>query len=667
MSEVEKKEFDMIDLAVVGVALVVVVWFVLKKFVWGKGSSKSSSGKSVSRFAVVSPDADDGDGSFVSKMKKMDAHVVIFYGSQTGTAEDFSMRLAHDGRRYGINCLVEDIQDYDMEQLKELKEIENAVVIFCVSTYGEGEPTDNAQEFYQFLLNLEENGEEFDLANTNFTVFGLGNKTYDHYNAMGIFVDKMMEKLGATRLVELGLGDDDANMEEDFVNWKDNVWPAICDLLCVDPTDSGVSFRQFELKPDKIGKKVFTGEPAFFGSFEMQKRPFSQKNPFAAKVATRRELYDDDERSCLHVELDIAGSSLKYAAGDHVAIFPKNNPDIVERLGKRLKCDLDEVIYLHTTDQFSRKKTPFPCPCSYRTALTHYVDICSVPGLNVFQELIQYAEDEDEKKRLTFLVSKEGRKEFAEYAHNSIRTIVQVLQDFSSVSIPADHLLELLPRLQPRYYSISSSSRMHPDKIHITAAVVRYTAPAGHEMEGVATTYLERVNLINEKIPIFLRRSTFRLPKPSVPVIMIGPGTGLAPFRGFLQDRQALRSQGKDTGAMVLFFGCQHEKQHYMYREELEGFMREGTLTHLYTAFSRDGPKKVYVQHLMEDHEAEIGELIRMGAHIYVCGDAKHMARDVHRCIVNIIKTTFSCSTTDAEDRLAQMALRRKFQQDVWS
>eukprot|EP00055_Hartaetosiga_balthica_P010127 m.42286 g.42286 ORF g.42286 m.42286 type:complete len:656 (+) comp7048_c0_seq1:67-2034(+) len=653
-------ELDIVDLLVVVVALVAIIAYVARRFVTKKGAPKA-------RFVVATDPEDSSDGTFVSKMKEMDTHVVIFYGSQTGTAEDFSMRLSHDGRRFGINCLVADIQEYEMDQLQKLKEIDNAIVIFCIATYGEGEPTDNAQEFHQFLQNIEESGDDFDLSGINYTVFALGNKTYDHYNAMGIYVDKMMEKLGSTRLVPLGLGDDDANMEEDFVNWRDLLWPSVCDTLGVDPTDNGISFRQFELSPKRITKKVFTGEPAFFGSFSNQKRPFSQKNPFVSSVAVRRELYDDDERSCLHIELDISGSALKYAAGDHVAIFPTNNSELVNNLAKRLNVNLDEVIYLHTTDQYSRKKTPFPCPCTYRTAFLHYVDVCHTPGLNILQELIPYATDEEEKAKLAHLVSKEGRKEFSVYVHDSIRTIIQVLDDFKSVSIPADHLLELLPRLQPRYYSISSSSRMHPDKIHITVAVVRYNAPAGHLMEGVATTYLERLNLIKDKVPIFLRRSTFRLPKPTVPVIMVGPGTGLAPFRGFLQDRKATKDQGKEIGKMVMFFGCQHENKHFMYREELEEFVSDGVLTNLYTAFSRDGPEKVYVQHLMQQHASEVGQLIKDGAHIYVCGDAKHMARDVHRSIVDIIKNTFNLSTTSAEDRLAQMASRRRFQQDVWS
>ena len=257
--------------------------------------------------------------------------MAIFYGSQTGTAEDFSLRLAREAKRFGITPIVADIQDYEMDCLKQVAtNLKDAVMLFCVATYGEGEPTDNAIEFFNLLKEQEERLQEsggaggaggaggdddddvLSLSGLKFGVFGLGNRTYDHFNAMGILVDDMLSKLGGERIVELGQGDDDANMEEDFVNWKDQLWPKVCEVLGKDPTETQMLLRQYELRPDLINQdKIFTGEPHFYGSFSRQKRPFTQKNPFLAKVNERRELYDDDDRSCLHIELDVAGSSIR--------------------------------------------------------------------------------------------------------------------------------------------------------------------------------------------------------------------------------------------------------------------------------------------------------------------------------------------------------------------
>ncbi|EGD80198.1 cytochrome P450 reductase [Salpingoeca rosetta] len=648
-------ELDSLDMAVLAGAAVAVAYFVYTKFlsedaqhskrastVTMGGPSGAANGSGGGAMSVGIPQSPSGidDSDFLAKLKATGAQVAIFYGSQTGTAEDFSLRLAREAKRFGITPLVADIQDYDMECLQTVaKEQENTVLLFCVATYGEGEPTDNALEFYNFLKDKEESGDDFDLTGLKFGVFGLGNKTYDHFNAMGMFVDKMLDKLGGQRITDLGLGDDDANMEEDFVNWKEQLWPEVCALFGKDPTDSEISFRQYELRPDLINKdKIFTGEPHFFGSFTKQKRPFTQKNPFVAQVRERRELYDDDDRSCLHIELDIAGSSLKYTAGDHVAVYPKNNPSLVEALAARLGIELDELLYLKATDEYAKKQTPFPCACTFRTALTHYVDICALPGHNIIQELVQYAQDEEEKSRLHHLVTKEGRQEFVKYIHDDLRTVLELTvwfvpellcAGFKSVDVPADHLIELLPRLQPRCC---------------------------------------HVNLIDEKVPVFVRRSTFRLPSKSrIPIIMIGPGTGVAPFRGFLQEREALKAKGKTLGDALLFFGCQHEHKHYMYREELEEFLESGVLSELHSAFSRDQQHKVYVQHLMKNNAKTIWKMIDAGAHIYVCGDAKHMARDVHRALVEIIKAETNLSTQDAETQLKTMAQQRRFQQDVWS
>ena len=344
-------ELDTLDFVVLVGASLATAYFVYSRFFESGGSGSSAGSASTSSSAsprgsaasvgfqtamgVGIPQGGSGggadDGDLVANMKRTGAQVAIFYGSQTGTAEDFSLRLAREAKRFGITPIVADIQDYEMDCLKQVAtNLKDAVMLFCVATYGEGEPTDNAIEFFNLLKEQKERLQEsggaggaggaggdddddvLSLSGLKFGVFGLGNRTYDHFNAMGILVDDMLSKLGGERIVELGQGDDDANMEEDFVNWKDQLWPKVCEVLGKDPTETQMLLRQYELRPDLINQdKIFTGEPHFYGSFSRQKRPFTQKNPFLAKVNERRELYDDDDRSCLHIELDVAGSSIR--------------------------------------------------------------------------------------------------------------------------------------------------------------------------------------------------------------------------------------------------------------------------------------------------------------------------------------------------------------------
>ena len=619
------------------------------------------------------------DSSFVTKMQRGGKQIAIFYGSQTGTAEEFAGRLSKDVQKYGMKAQVLDPEECDMEDLPLLKEDsfgDKTLVIFVMATYGEGDPTDNAQAFYEWLH------EDQDLEGLNFAVFGLGNKTYEHYNSMGRYVDKRLEELGGTRVYERGEGDDDGNIEEDFVTWRESFWPAVCDFfdihmdkVRIQRSLSVTATREFELKilKDIPETKIFNGEISKVGAFTTQKPPYDAKNPFLAQVKINRELHSGgSDRSCMHIELDISGSGIRYDAGDHVGIYPTNDPELVEKLGKLLNVDLDTVISLDNVDVDAQKKNPFPCPTTYRTALLHYLDISSCVKTHILTELVYYASDNKEKELLQKLVEgdEEGKNKYNEWIVKDHRTIVGLLEDLPSVKPPLDHLLELLPRLQCRYYSISSSSKMYPSSIHVTAVVVDWTSRIGRRQKGVATTWLQ-TKIPEEdnppKVPIFVRKTQFRLPrKPATPAIFIGPGTGLAPMRGFIQERH-LQKANCPVGETVLFFGCRHKDQDYLYQNELESYLKDGTLTKLHVAFSRDQEKKIYVQHKLEEDAKYVWNLLQKGAHVYVCGDARNMARDVHDTLQNILKDFGDMSLDEAGSFLKNMGNTGKYCVDVWS
>merc|ERR1719229_581273 len=246
---------------------------------------------------------------FVDKMKSSNRRMVVFYGSQTGTAEEFAGRLAKEGARYGCKGVVADPEESEMEQICNVRELSDELegetaAVFMMATYGEGDPTDNAQEFFDWL---KDGG--VDLKGLNFAVFGLGNKTYEHYNAMAIYVDKRLEELGGKRMHELGLGDDDANLEDDFITWKEKFWTS--------------AMEDFKLE------KLSPGEPARLNSLKTQRPPFDVKNPYMAPIKVNRNLHTASaDRRCMHIEIDISGSRIRYDTAAPAAIYPQNDTEL---------------------------------------------------------------------------------------------------------------------------------------------------------------------------------------------------------------------------------------------------------------------------------------------------------------------------------------------------
>jgi len=496
---------------------------------------------------------------FLAKMKKTGRRLVVFYGSQTGTAEEFAGRLAKEGARYGLKGIVADPEEESMDDLQQLAELDSelgpCLAVFMLATYGEGDPTDNAVEFNEKLTN-----DGMDLSGMKFAVFGLGNKTYEHFNKMGKFADSKLEELGAKRVHILGVGDDDANLEDDFITWKEAFWASVCQEFNIEASSEEFNTRQYEHKILEEGdfkpEKVYTGEVARLRSYVTQRPPFDVKNPYMAPIKVNSNIHHEGSgRHCLHIEVDIEGSRIRYDAGDHVAVYPTNNLELVDKLASILDINMDQVFTMTNVDEDSSKKHPFPCPTTYRTALSHYVEITALPRTHILKELSLYTSDPVEKAKLEEMSSTtpEGKAMYQTWVVDSVRHITHILEDMPSCKPPVDHVLELLPRLQPRFYSIASSAKVHSTSVHICGVVVEYQTPTGRVNKGVATTWLqekiptgEGEEMVCPKVPVYVRRSQFRLPnRPQTPVIMIGPGTGLAPFRGFIQVQKRFNDQAE--------------------------------------------------------------------------------------------------------------------------
>ncbi|KAG0142232.1 hypothetical protein CROQUDRAFT_109973 [Cronartium quercuum f. sp. fusiforme G11] len=671
---------------------------------------------------------------FIKKMQSQKKKVIIFYGSQTGTAEDYATRLAKEAKsRFGISSLVADPDEYDFDNLDQLNE--DQLVIFVMATYGEGEPTDNAVNMVEFLKSTPHH--QLDLSKLKFVVFGLGNRTYEQFCAMGKIMDEELTKKGARRIGELGMGDDDKSMEEDYLAWKDPMWLTVQAEMKWEEGAGGdvADFEVRELESDQMDDaKIYKGElsaRALLGTRGI----FDAKNPFIARVSETKELFAAGDRNCVHVEFDLKNSGLRYQPGDHLAVWPINPDSEVERLMKLLGLwkKKDTVVELTSLDP-TLAKVPFPSPASYEAIFRHYLDISTTASRQLLSSLAQFAPTEaareelkalgTDKARYSDTVAKLGLR-LGECMMMAMKGQLEAEDPLSENfgagwlkewEIPFDRIVSGLPRLQPRFYSISSSPKMVPDRVHITAVVLKYGS-GDRKVYGCGTNYLLNVKLklhgeyeqmenqsIDQRhhgmpkyklegprgkylsstgevrVPIHIRRSNMRLPtSPHIPVVMIGPGTGVAPFRSFVQERVASARKVKERGSglsewanIVLFYGCRKEEEDFLYREEWDQYKEEldGKFK-MFSAISRKpgAEKKRYVQDDIWDQRAMVGEMIlQKKGYIYICGDARYMAKDVEETLRKVFGE-YRGGTAEVEgaQELKVLKDRNRLLLDVWS
>jgi sulfite reductase (NADPH) flavoprotein alpha-component len=534
--------------------------------------------------------------------------VTVMYGSQTGTAEGLAKKLVKTLKKGNFAPEIQDMATYDRARLAQERNL-----LIITSTYGDGEPPDTATDLHSWLLSDAAPR----LEGVSYSVLALGDSSYPDFCKCGIEFDTRLSALGANRLYSRV--DVDVDPDAPYAEWSTAV------LATLAPA----------------GAHIPGNDPAPAETLEIG---HSKSNPFPAPVVENRNLNGPGDKQTHQVALSLEGSDLSYEVGDALGVYPLNPPDVV-----------DEII---ANLPFKAAMVPAPGggEVSLRDALIHHYDIGS---LN--KSIIQKWQAKSGSPFLRSLVAADDKKAYDDFCWG--RDLIDLVIDHPADFADGEDFVSNLKKLQPRLYSIASSPRAHPGEVHLCVGIVRYDT-FGRKRGGICSTFLADRVSGDAKPRVYVHsNNAFRLPADgSTDVIMVGPGTGIAPFRAFLEDRKATAATGKNW----LFFGNPHRATDYLYQDEIEAYIEDGTLAQFDVAWSRDQKEKLYVQHLMLQKGAELWNWLSKGAAFYVCGDASRMAKDVDQALHKVAEEHGKLSPEEATAFISQLKKEKRYLRDVY-
>ena len=564
-------------------------------------------------------------------LAKPSHRIAVLYASQSGTAEGLARKLAKELKAQGHVPAVSTLVGYTPAALAAEK-----CALILASTYGDGDAPDGVQPFYEQLCS--EHFPRFE--GLSYAVLALGDKHYEHFCKFGSDLDAKLTALGANPLCDRV--DCDVDVDEPFERWKSAVIPRLNEAAAGHKTA-----RPAVAPATGNGGTMLAGETSSPSAAKAAPAAsFSRDNPLLAPLVDKRDLtHNESTKSTLHLAFSIEGTGLHYEVGDACGVIPRNDLNLVAEILQTLRFNGNEQV---------------PCGKTGKTtlhdALTHHLQI-TLLNRKIVKE---YATKGKCVKLLDLLVP-DQQEPLQRYVYG--RGLIDLLVEYPGVIEEPLELVAMLPKLTPRLYSISSSPLAHQGQIHTTVAVVRYRS-YNRERGGVCSTFFADHSTLSDRLPIYIQpNKKFKLPQdPDAPIVMIGPGTGIAPFRGFLHERRALGAKGLNW----LFFGERSATTDYLYRDELEAMRVDGHLTRLDTAFSRDQEDKVYVQDKMLEQAPLLWSWLQDGASVYVCGDASRMAKDVHATLHRIVEEQGGMSAQAAEEYVHSMKDQHRYHRDVY-
>ncbi|BEO83870.1 NADPH-dependent assimilatory sulfite reductase flavoprotein subunit [Serratia marcescens] len=539
------------------------------------------------------------------------ASITIISASQTGNARRLAEQLRDDLLAANLNATLISAGDYKFKQIAQER-----LLVIVASTQGEGEPAEEAVALHKYLFSKKAPK----LSDTAFAVFGLGDTSYENFCQSGKDFDAKLAELGAERLVERV--DADVEYQELAAAWRKQV---VSVLKARAPAESAAPGALASGAVDLIDSS-----------------PYSKEQPLTAQLAVKQKITGRaSDKDVRHIEIDLGDSGLRYQPGDALGVWFDNDPALVDELVQLLWLKGDEPV------EVEGQTLPLA------QALRSHFELTQ----NTTPIVDKYAALSRDEKLIGLLADKAALQQ---YAHNT--PIVDMVRQ-APADLSAEQLVGLLRPLTPRLYSIASSQAENENEVHITVGVVRYDID-GRARSGGASGFLADRLEEDGDVRVFIEHNdNFRLPaNPETPVIMIGPGTGIAPFRAFMQQRDADGAGGKNW----LFFGNPHFTEDFLYQVEWQRYVKDGLLTRIDLAWSRDQQHKIYVQDKLREQGAEVWRWIQEGAHIYVCGDANRMAKDVEHTLLELVAEHGGMDTEQADEFLSELRLERRYQRDVY-
>ncbi len=551
----------------------------------------------------------------VSTGAKPEQTLTVLYGSQTGNAKGVATAYADQARAAGYAVKLVNMADYKPKNIKQ-----ETHLVILVSTHGEGDAPDDAVQLHEFLGSKKAPK----LPELKYSVLGLGDTSYEFFCQTAKDFDERLAKLGAKPL--LPRVDCDVDYDAEVSSWTEQLNGLLKE-----------EFQSGSVVP-LPGVSLNQAQP----SSAQKASTYSKKEPFAAELIDSTKITGRDSvKDIRHIEISLEDSGIQYQPGDALGVWFLNDPAVAEKLLSALSID-------GATQVDIKGET-----LSVEEALVEKLELTqSYPGF--VQKYAQLVNNQDLDN---LLADKATLREYLEQ-----RQIIDVVVEFPG-KLAAQDLVNCLRPLMPRLYSIASSQAEVEDEVHLTVALVEYDE-FGFTHQGGASGYLAKRLQEGENVKVYVEQNNnFRLPQdPNTPVIMVGPGTGIAPFRAFMQEREAQEAEGKNW----LFFGNPHFTQDFLYQVEWQKYLKDGVLDKISLAFSRDQERKIYVQHRIQEEGAELFSWLEQGAHFYVCGDANKMAKDVHDALVEVVKVHGNRSQEEAEQYVSDLRRNKRYQKDVY-